>query len=336
MKKLLCFALSLFLITCFSSAVICDDIDRLSEMTDSDIVDFINDCNIELPTYLSSLRDEEINVIRHWITEIENNPDKKFLYNYSKTINFLESLKEAVNGYYGISINEQGFLPMSSNGLLDSTLEFNDWTVRYFNCYSFALKRADCVRDPGEDCGLTFAINTVTPFELALYTQMDLKNVFGYDCVKITTSFPYSLSSDETAICVRKGTDGYVYDYHFMRLYNGYWLHKPGIGAILRYDYIPMYSRPWLHEGISWDGFLERTSLIYDSEIYYIIYKQNHNYSYRFTGNHYHSGKFHYYEYALVCDDCFNTVGNTWESMSCSGPPCYVPFKMINFKQYEN
>ena len=42
------------------------------------------------------------------------------------------------------------------------------------------------------------------------------------------------------------------------------------------------------------------------------------------TGNHYHEGLLHYFEYSRVCQDCGAYV-YYWESELCSGPPCMVP-----------
>ena len=42
------------------------------------------------------------------------------------------------------------------------------------------------------------------------------------------------------------------------------------------------------------------------------------------TGNHYHEGLLHYFEYSRVCQDCGAYVYH-WESEVCSGPPCMVP-----------
>ena len=64
----------------------------------------------------------------------------------------------------------------------------------------------------------------------------------------------------------------------------------------------------------------------YDSVSYY----RYHDYALQYTGNHYHSGNFHYYEKAYVCRVCGNSYGAFYEKISCSGPPCIIPFKFDN------
>lgn len=43
-----------------------------------------------------------------------------------------------------------------------------------------------------------------------------------------------------------------------------------------------------------------------------------------YTGNNYHSGSKHYYEYADICTGCGDQKANTttWSVINCSGPPC--------------
>ena len=62
----------------------------------------------------------------------------------------------------------------------------------------------------------------------------------------------------------------------------------------------------------------------YDSSIYYILFKSAHSYTHSYTGNNYHSGSKHYYEYADICTGCSDQKANTttWSVINCSGPPC--------------
>lgn len=45
----------------------------------------------------------------------------------------------------------------------------------------------------------------------------------------------------------------------------------------------------------------------------------------KFTGEHYHKGSRHFYEYRGTCTVCDGS-GVVWESVSCSGPPCPLPY----------
>lgn len=202
----------------------------------------------------------------------------------------------------------------------------------YYNCYAYVMNwHNDGYLQPGQKNNIIINIDTVTPFELALITKLDLQNFFNKRCVIITTVLPtvQSLGWMQDAICVRKGYGNGRYDYHYMRLNrNGRWYHKPDGTAVLSYDYQPVNSRPWTNEALAAGFDYCEPNITYDSEIYYIIYQESHNSTYRFTGNHYHSGGMHFYEYAYICDICHEAYGNVWESTICSGPPCYVPFSL--------
>lgn len=49
-----------------------------------------------------------------------------------------------------------------------------------------------------------------------------------------------------------------------------------------------------------------------------------HDYENEYTGNEYHSGGRHYFEYADVCKICNKQINTTWTSVICSGPPCAI------------
>jgi hypothetical protein len=162
-------------------------------------------------------------------------------------------------------------------------------------------------------------------YEIALLVEDDL-NLLGNDCVKITSLRPSSIQSDETAICLRKGE----FDYHFMKLSDNKWYHKPGLSHILQYKYLPTRSLIWSDErffmGVSFcpDNY-------YDSDIYYIIYQENHIISYNWTGNHYHSGSQHYYQYADVCNSCGEIVFSEWVKFPCPGTTCVTPWSIEEY-----
>ena len=147
-----------------------------------------------------------------------------------------------------------------------------------------------------------------------------MSTTFSNQCVAITTTAPTSLSSGQSCICVRKAID----DYHFMKLISGSWYHKPGNTHILKYKYTPTASREWTNEcsfeGVSYEGYTT-----YDSAIYFLIYSQNHgSTTYTKTGNDYHAGAKHFYEYGQKCDSCGVFVSTTWTIRACSGPPCSI------------
>ncbi len=69
-----------------------------------------------------------------------------------------------------------------------------------------------------------------------------------------------------------------------------------------------------------------------DTRVAYIYYRY-HDYSYTFTGNNYHAGAKHFYEYADKCDICGKEINQAWVSRPCGGPPCSL---IRDFMSYYN
>ena len=87
---------------------------------------------------------------------------------------------------------------------------------------------------------------------------------------------------------------------------------------------MPTTSMYWTNEnslrGIEYAG-----TLTYTSNINYIIYKSNHNTTYKWTGEESHLGNKHRFKYADVCNDCEEATNINWVTIACSGPPCDLP-----------
>ena len=66
--------------------------------------------------------------------------------------------------------------------------------------------------------------------------------------------------------------------------------------------------------------------------IRYVIFRY-HDYANQYTGNQYHSGGRHYFEYADICEVCYKQINTTWTSIICDGPPCAI---MMNIKNDED
>ena len=61
----------------------------------------------------------------------------------------------------------------------------------------------------------------------------------------------------------------------------------------------------------------------------YVTYYRYHHYTNQYTGNNYHSGSRHYFQYADTCTICGHRKNYTWISQYCGGPPCVTPSKSI-------
>ncbi len=59
-----------------------------------------------------------------------------------------------------------------------------------------------------------------------------------------------------------------------------------------------------------------------------VKYYRYHGYANRYTGSEYHSGSYHYYQYADFCTICNKQINTTWISVECSGPPCPTPWSL--------
>ncbi len=226
----------------------------------------------------------------------------------------------------------------SSYSLQYSTV-VGEWQDSYrdYNCYTYAIGLCDIGRNPGAFSGQSCDSDTMTVFQIAENAAADLvTDSFSYSCVHITDSRPTSLGYGKLVLAVRKGwekdehTD---YDYHFMRSTNAIdWYHKPGETNPLKYNLLPDEQYDWDSEyslnNVEKEGFF-----IYFGDIYYIIASPYHGTtSTELSGNHYHSGKFHHYEYATICTTCRVVLSTEWRSQVCSGPPCMPPGEIMSIE----
>lgn len=227
--------------------------------------------------------------------------------------------------------------PTSMNYTLrDSTYHSEPSYAKNQNCYGYALDKIERP-SPGSYSDQTYSQTGATIEQFAALVEDDLA-ALGYSCIQMSQSCPSSssLSSTDNLICIRRSHPAYLQaEFHFMKYIKAedVWRHKPGIGAILTYNYTPSTGRDWLSEGII-DGEAREgpemgppgsTHLTYTGKIYYFIFNTTHSSTTRYTtGSHYHSGARHYYQYRVVCNTC-GTTEYVWESTPCSGPPCLAP-----------
>lgn len=214
---------------------------------------------------------------------------------------------------------------------LKDNIVIGTWDNSYlqYNCYTYALRRTDGKRNPGYySQGITSFVKTDTIYQIALKVKADLQEL-GYGCLKMRASYPDSIPSTHFCICVRKGENSSTTDFHFMRYDGSYWSHKPGNTNPLRYIYLPSASVNWPLE-YSFRNVIGSEDFEYTGTIYYFIYSSQHaDTVYGLTGNNYHSGNRHYYEYGYLCSNCYEVIGETtWESMPCTGNTCVEPWSL--------
>lgn len=264
------------------------------------------------------------NFIRSTIETVLDNPDHIFVYNWTVSADFAEAIKEAVIQHFDLT--SRYIVRSTTSYTLQDSTKYGDWddTYKLYNCYAFAIDRTYKL-NPGE-----LANHIFTYIDLELLSNnviLDL-NESNYSCVNKTTARPVSssLPSGAKAICLRVCD----YDYHFMKLSAGNWLHKPGKYQVLQWNHYSPGYKTWTNEFIDEYGDHYEGNTEYTGTIYYFIYKTSHSIIASdgvYTGEHYHSGSKHYYHMEHECTNCGATV-YTWQSITCDGPPCsnYAPF----------
>ncbi len=258
---------------------------KLSEMTDEQCIEFIKDNNIEIPEGFADSGTFVHDVIR----SVEEKPNIEFTFNYNVTLNFAENIKALVNDYYGVRESD---IALFNSSEYRYELQYNwvqndngDWVSSGgtwddswtdYNCYAYAIGKTENIPwgigfayQPGY-FGRTGEFNKdedkCSIYDLALIVRDDLVSL-GYD-VCVSNTEPTEIDINQTLICVRRGP----LDYHFMRknFSDGYWYHKPGNNAPLKYKYSPD-QYVWKSE-YSFNGVEGCSGFIYNSDIYYITF----------------------------------------------------------------
>ena len=293
----------------------------LSSLTYEECLVFLESKGITIPKEL-----EKIDIVQ-LISIYERIPNIIFDFDNALLLNFCEDVRVAVQTYYGTSIMMRA---INEYTLQYSTLYNVVANSGQFNCYAYALGlTTHC--EPGQ-----FSNGTYNPTgeieELAAIVVNDIKsldladalgNLHSYECVIQQTNRPTNEGRWDNVIAVRKDTN-YFYeeenDYHFAQLDSDGWLHKPGNSQILKFNSPPSNAVAWTNE--RYTRYAHDWDISYDSDIIYILYKTDHD-EYVRTGQHYHFGNYHYFEYNFDCNDC-GVEGTTWLRYECNGPPCAI------------
>ena len=292
----------------------------LSEMSDADLLAFLDENGVAIPEVNYATAEEMFAFARTTVEKLEDNPAMCFSYSGTGHQFLANQLKTIVNEYYGV---DTALLPtpFASEGLVYSTVLGSSWQSNYanYNCYTYALGLSDAPRNPGNFCNGSAS----SVYGLAELIKGDLQDAeyaelagYTYNCVKISSTRPTGIH----AIAVRRSSNT-AGEYHVMRLNSTYgtlWRHKPGLRKVMQYDIQPTTSVDWTDEG--YEGSRPTGGdTIYSGSIYYVSFKTSHTKgATTATGSHYHSGSYHYYEYDCTCTYCYDDY-TIWEKVSCSG-----------------
>ncbi|HHU56291.1 MAG TPA: hypothetical protein GXZ48_06370 [Acholeplasmataceae bacterium] len=325
MKKILNFINLLLILTSFiflssSNKIQANNNFTFSNLSEEECLEFITNKGVNIPDDLTKLPSLG-SFVKNCIILLEDNPNTIFSFNNIDTLNLANQIKTVILDYYNDVKEDSITIKTYSTYTLQDSIVYGPWNENYvhYNCYGYAINQTSKYVNPGYYSNKPFSI-LLSIYNIALLVEDDLY-ALGYNCVKITSIRPTTIQGDEKVICVRKGN----IDYHFMKLSDGVWYHKPGGTAILQYKYLPTKSRIWTNEhsfrNVSYPG-----TTTYDSDIYYILYNQNHTITSKWTGQHYHSGKQHYYQFERICKLCGYSESKKWEYYFCPGPPCVTPW----------
>lgn len=287
MKKITCIivALTILLALCTSAAATYDDqLVMLSELSDAEIMSFLQENNIEIPTIFAS-EEEAISYVRYIVEKVEQNPRYCFYYGRWALYKFAADIKTAVFAYYDLSdIVTFDYEYYTENILEDSELiaGYETWNESYrnINCYAYVIGYDHWI-DPGQvyweiNDGVGVFPNEMWP-TVEYVTEIiktDLESL-GYTNVSISTSMLANptVTEHHRLIAFRKAINQTSRDFHFMMLEeDGNWYHKTGSGVPLRYKYTPSNSVVWKMEGLKDEGFFKNEDITYNSTIYYISY----------------------------------------------------------------
>jgi len=276
----------------------------LSEMTEKECVEFIIKKGVAIPPMFANLPNLGT-LAKHLVNVVEANPN--YLNTHSSRImhDFVNSIIRVVNDYYGVtrrntSRNTDEPYVLKHNLVRNHSGQWvssgGAWHISYdrYNCYSYAIGITNGFVEPGYHSGSENLFGFTASY-LAELVEADLVSL-GYSNVSITSIAPdpLTLGPDENLICVREG--GFLIDdeiistdFHFMKYNDGYWYHKPGNTAPLKYLHHPSDGKvlnnfiseyvwnveissfrdfygPFGFEGVRDDGFC------YFGDIYYITY----------------------------------------------------------------
>ena len=272
-----CFILTIFLLLCASVIAILFVANTkplesahaqistaiLSEMSDTECVEFITENDIEIPSAFIDYPGLGA-FVKKIICAVEINPNYPIIYNYGVTRDFVENIKTLVNDYYCATLNYslQNFSFYSDNE--PYKLQYNtvlsdgewrdsngDWDFSYigYNCYSYAIGKTERAYDPGDFAKTGSFYFEINIYDLTLVVMDDLE-FLGYD-VEVHENIPVVLGQYESLICIRRTTseDSSETDYHFMKYdsISDAWYHKPGGTAILKHNSVPS-CEPWKKE----------------------------------------------------------------------------------------
>lgn len=317
MKRFVSFLLCVLLILSFSASVYAvESKARLSDMSESECLEYIRQSGVMIP-------DDNANgttwagFVKYTIQQVEADPYCVFSYNYSLSNHFAEEIRTVVNNYYGISavynIASDSLQRVNTRHALQYSSSLGSWKSEYYNyrCYSYSIGITMNENDPGKIAGITAGNEDI----LALSFTEQIRRIkadltaLGHHCISDTATCPgYYLKNEGFSVIAYRVTanNASQKDYHFMRMDDDYWSHKPAVSQPLRYNYLP-YLGTWNNERMV-NGLVYEATITYTSEIRYIKYSIPELY---YMSNNRHR------KYCPGCESYIGTEDCTLEYVYC-------------------
>lgn len=256
-------------------------------ISEEESIDFVKYHNIDIPKKIEN--SPNLGKITSDIIKIvANDLDYSFSYNYDEMQLYAENIQELVNNYssysYGLALLSTYTYTLQSNTVKNSSGNWvtsgGAWNTKWsnYNCYAYSINRSENYPfystgkqyQPGDMSGSGRFYNCEDITDLVDIVEKDLEKM-GYTNISSTLSIP-TITDEQELICIRMGEE----DYHFMRydMETNAWYHKPGLTAVLKYNYMPSNNYIWNNEYSKY-GVEYGPSTTYDSDIYFIRYDKN-------------------------------------------------------------
>ena len=162
-------------------------------------------------------------------------------------------------------------------------------------------------------------------------------NCFSFACYQYDFSNPYWIENIEAFVydsaCTPVNRDdieqGDIIVYYDFLGNERYIAHAGVVYGVNEQGDIIICSK-WGQAGVYYHT-IENSPYNVGGHILYDFYRY-HDYERIYTGNNYHTGARHFYEYGDSCKICRKITNTSWTAVLCQGPPCVLVASEETFK----
>lgn len=273
---------------CISATAYDEELVILSELSDEELLAFLEDSGVEVPE-VYNIPEEYLPFVRHIIEGVEEKPDAFFGFGYGFLTYFAEEIKVAVLDHYGPYLISTYVEQTSSSNILTENTPVFPWKYSYggYNCYAYAIGREEYT-EPGwvaegksVDDGYEDSVyETIIDFLDGIEDDLESMNyVVTYSGTQYDST--YIVNEHKRMICARFQYDEVGGDFHFMvKEEDGYWYNKYSGTIPMRYHYTLSSGNAWTYEGykkvtengVTREIYFRDPDIQYSGTIFYITY----------------------------------------------------------------